>query len=156
MIETPSGQNVQLTLRSDTASSLLVFYFSDFTQCCCFLITTLSDLIFDLSFVHLNLISLCALVMRRLQLDSSLLPLFPPKLLPISLSLSLFLSLWKTPAQLEPRRLKRGAWERRNKGPSICSHHHSAPPLPPRLPSFPPLVPSLTGQCPKLRLQTRK
>ena len=90
----------------------------------------------------------------RFQLDRSLCPLF----LLVSLSPPLF--LWKAPTQLEPRRLKRGAWERRNKGPSVCSHHHSAPPLPPpALPSLGPLAslfPLSTGQRPKLRLQTRK
>lgn len=77
----------------------------------------------------------------RFQLGSSLWPLFPP-----SLPLFLSFSPWKAWTQLEPRRLKRGAWERRNKGPSICSYHHSALPLSlsfspcsslPRLPSLP-------------------
>lgn len=80
-----------------------------------------------------------------------------------SQSPSLSLSPWKAWTQLEPRRLKRGAWERRNKVPSICSYHHSALPLlslslflPLFFPPSVTLSPLPTGQRPKLRLQTRK
>ncbi|KAM7367918.1 hypothetical protein PAMP_014183 [Pampus punctatissimus] len=51
------------------------------------------------------------------------------------------------PTQLEPRRLKRGAWERRNKGPSVRSHHHTAPPLC-NPPSFLPWSPRLSSLSP--------
>lgn len=54
-------------------------------------------------------------------------PFFPFASYPPSLSLSL--SFWMASTQLEPQRLKRGAWEGRNKDPSVCSHHNSAPPL---------------------------
>lgn len=118
------------------------------------------------SFLHITCV--CAFVLWNWKIPVGQIIVAPFSSQPLSLSLSLYLSfslsLWKAPTQLEPRRLKRGAWERRNKGPSVCSHHHSAPPLlslslsPP---FFPPLVPSPlfplpTGQRPKLRLQTRK
>lgn len=46
-------------------------------------------------------------------------------IMPSFLPRSLCHSSWKALTPLEPRRLKRGAWERRNKRLSVCSHHHS-------------------------------
>lgn len=152
---TPSNQYVQLTHTLCVSSSyhpyafFAIFVFVQFfiifwLICCCFFLT-------PPSFLHITCMCVCICFVK---LEDSTwtdhcAPFFS-------------LSLWKAPTQLEPRRLKRGAWERRNKGPSVCSHRHSAPPTAhPPPPFFPPLVPSPlfplpTGHRPKLRLQTRK
>lgn len=156
VMETPSGPYVQLTLVQVLllVSSLYhpyTFFVLALKFCCCFTMFWLicSFLTAFLPF-HLH-----RMWYFKIPVGQIIVPPFSSKA-PLSVSLS----LWKDPMQLEPRRLKRGAWERRNKGLSVCSHHHSAPPLPPLsvLPSLGPLAqfPLPTGQRSKLRLQTRK
>lgn len=77
-----------------------------------------------LHFLSPHLLRVCTFVLWnwKIPVGQIIVASFFPPILPS-------LSLWKASTQLEPRRLKRGAWERRNKGPSVCSHHHSVPPL---------------------------